>query len=168
MLLRSSITTTKKFFKSTLKNFKSFFSSGYQKLPKSTSPYNHLSYCEATNHVMDTNIDNNNGNYTKLSNASPSKEKNQVKKREVFDKKNNEKRMTLQGEKQKDSSFISKDMRERRYCMVEEKLRELKMLDISNVDYVMDIEEVLYFYSRITSPTYLEIVDRFFMEMYLD
>lgn len=117
---------------------------------------------------MDTNIDNNNGNYTKLSNASPSKEKNQVKKREVFDKKNNEKRMTLQGEKQKDSPFISKDMRERRYCMVEEKLRELKMLDISNVDYVMDIEEVLYFYSRLTSPTYLEIVDRFFMEMYLD
>ncbi|XP_058763261.1 uncharacterized protein LOC131636665 [Vicia villosa] len=172
MLLRSSITTTKKFFKTTLKNFKSLFSSGYQKLPKSTSPYNHLSYCEASNHVMDIdmnmNNDNKNGSYTKLSNASPSKEKNQVKKREVFDKKNNEKRLTLQGEKQKDSSFISKAMKERRYCMVEKKLRELEMLDMSNEDYVMDIEEVLYYYSKLTSPAYLEIVDRFFMEMYSD
>ncbi|CAI8594774.1 unnamed protein product [Vicia faba] len=173
MLLRSSITTTKKFFKTTLKNFKSFFSSGYQKLPKSTSPYNHISYCETSNHVMDIdmdmNISNNNGNYTKLCNASTSKEKNnQVKKREVFENKNNEKRLTLQGEKQKDSSFISKAMKERRFCMVEKKLRELEKLDISNVDYVMDIEEVLYYYSRLTSPTYLEIVDRFFMEMYSD
>lgn len=166
MLLRSSITTTKKFFKTTLKNFKSFFSSGYQKLPKSTSPYNHLSCSEPSNHVMDMNIDNKNGSYTKLSNASPSKEKNQVKKGEVFDKKNNEKRLTLQGEKQKVSSFISKDMRERRYCMVEKKLRQLEMLDMSNEDYVMDIEEVLYYYSKLTSPAYLEIVDRFFMEMY--
>ncbi|KAJ1393511.1 hypothetical protein SESBI_34874 [Sesbania bispinosa] len=50
--------------------------------------------------------------------------------------------------------------------MVEKKLRELEMLDMSNVDYVLDIEEVLHYYSRLTCPAYLEIVDKFFMEMY--
>jgi len=168
MLLRSSITTTKKFFKNTLKNFKSLFSSDYQKLPKSASPHNQLSYSLAANHVMDMNINNNNGSYMKLSNASPSEEKNRGKKREVFDNKNNEKRLTLQRGKQKDSSYTSKDMRERKYCMVKEKLRELEMLDISNVDYAMDIEEVLYYYSRLTCPAYVEIVDRFFVEIYSD
>ncbi|GAU43464.1 hypothetical protein TSUD_141020 [Trifolium subterraneum] len=174
MLLRSSITTTKKFFQKTLKNFKSLFSSDYQKLPKSTSPHNHLSYFVAENHVMDIdmgmdmNISNKNGNYVKLSNASPYKEKIQVKKREVYEKKkNNEKRLSLQRGKQKDSSLFSNDMKERRY-MVEEKLKELEMLDINNVDYVMDIEEVLHYYSRLTCPAYVEIVDRFFMEMYSD
>jgi hypothetical protein len=170
MLLRSSITTTKKFFQKTLKNFKSLFSSDYQKLPKSTSPHNHLSYSVAENHVMDIdmNISNNNGSYMKLPNASPYKEKNQVKKREVYENKNNEKRLTLQRGKQKDSSLLfSNDMKERRY-MVEEKLKELEMLDINNVDHVMDIEEVLHYYSRLTCPAYVEIVDRFFMEMYSD
>jgi hypothetical protein len=174
MLLRSSITTTKKFFQKTLKNFKSLFSSDYQKLPKSASPHNHLSYSSVVaNHVMDIDMDmnisnNNNGSYMKLSNASPYKEKNQVKKREVYENKNNENRLTLQRGKQKDSSLLfSNDMKERRY-MVEEKLKELEMLDINNVDYVMDIEEVLHYYSRLTCPAYVEIVDRFFMEMYSD
>ncbi|XP_045789156.1 uncharacterized protein LOC123884173 [Trifolium pratense] len=166
MLLRNPITTTKKFFQKTIKNFKSLFSSDYEKLPKSTSPHHHLSYPVAANHVMDIdmdmNISNKNGSYVKLSNASPYKEKNQVKKREVY-----EKRLALQRGKQKDSSLFSNDMKERRY-MVEEKLKELEMLDISNVDYVMDIEEVLHYYSRLTCPTYVEIVDRFFMEMYSD
>jgi hypothetical protein len=116
---------------------------------------------------IDMNISNNNGSYMKLPNASPYKEKNQVKKREVYENKNNEKRLILQIGKQKDSLLFSNDMKERRY-MVEEKLKELEMLDINNVDYVMDIEEVLHYYSRLTCPAYVEIVDRFFMEMYSD
>ena len=46
--------------------------------------------------------------------------------------------------------------------MVEQKLRELEMLDMNNVEYVLDIEEVLHYYSRLTCPAYLEIVDKFF------
>ena len=57
-------------------------------------------------------------------------------------------------------------MKEHRYCMVEQKLREVEMLDMNNVEYVLDIEEVLHYYSRLTCPAYLEIVDKFFLEMY--
>ncbi|XP_068343035.1 uncharacterized protein [Pyrus communis] len=53
-----------------------------------------------------------------------------------------------------------------RGCLVEQKLKELEMLDVSNVDHVLDIEEVLHYYSRLTCPAYLEIVEKFFMEMY--
>ncbi|XP_004512977.1 uncharacterized protein [Cicer arietinum] len=154
MLLRSSITSTKKFFQKTLKNFKSFFSSEYQRLPKSTSPHNHLSYYVAAKHVM---------NMDKGESSSSSSTK---QKQEHENNKNNEKRLTLQRGKQKDSKFIDVDMKERRNCFVEEKLKELEMLDMDNVDYVMDIEEVLHYYSRLTCPVYVEIVDKFFMEMY--
>ncbi|XP_061348385.1 uncharacterized protein LOC133293800 [Gastrolobium bilobum] len=212
MLLRSSISSTKKFFQKTLKNFKSFFSPGYQRLPK-TPPHNHFSYSVATTNVMDMNSNTNtntnintsyhdleklytdftdqwesekektrrrskkkaalssptkqenevyNGSFINLSNASPSSQKkNQVEKREECENKNNMGR-------QQDSSFNSMGMKEHRYCMVEQKLRELEKLDMSNVDYVLDIEEVLHYYSRLTCPAYLEIVDKFFMEMYSD
>ena len=41
------------------------------------------------------------------------------------------------------------------------------MMDIINVDHVLDIE-VLYYYSRLTCPAYLDIVDKFFMDMYAE
>lgn len=209
MLLRSSITSTKKFFQKTLKNFKSLFSSDYQRLPKSTTPdpHNHLSYnsvaaTTTTNNEMDNmNNNKNNTSYQELEklyitdqwesenqkarrsrrikkkeaaliSSSPTKQQQQhdqvysespfheVEKREEFYNKNNKRSLTLQrvrGKKQKDKDSL---------CMVEQKLRELEMLDMSNVDHVMDIEEVLHYYSRLTCPAYLEIVDRFFMEMY--
>ncbi|KAJ1419393.1 hypothetical protein SESBI_15144 [Sesbania bispinosa] len=213
MLLTSSISSTKKFFQKTLKNFKSFFSSsGYQRLPK--SPHNPFSHSVAApNVIMDMKNSNTsyqdldklhadhfnndqweseqekqrrrikkkaalpsptkqenevyNGSYIRLSNPSPSEKKNhQVEKREKCDNQNNKRSLTLQKGRQKDSSFVSIGMKEHRYCLVEQKLRELEMLDMSNVDYVLDIEEVLHYYSRLTCPAYLEIVEKFFMEIY--
>ncbi|KAK7398943.1 hypothetical protein VNO78_10117 [Psophocarpus tetragonolobus] len=49
---------------------------------------------------------------------------------------------------------------------VEKKLRELLKLNMSDVDHVLDIEEVLHYYSRLTCPLYLEIVDKLFMQLY--
>lgn len=57
-------------------------------------------------------------------------------------------------------------VREEKGCLVTRKLRELEMMDVSNVEHVLDIEEVLHYYSRLTCPAYLDIVDKFFMEMY--
>lgn len=210
MLLRSSISSTKKFFQKTLKNFKSLFSPGYyERLPK-TPPHNHFSYSVAGVKDMDMNSNTSyhesdkyctdfnvqwdseqekarrrtkkkdailpsptkqqnevySGSYISLSNASPAKKKNQVEKREEYDKQNKERGLTHQRGRQKDSSLSSTGMKEHRNCMVEQKLRELEMLDMSNVDYVLDIEEVLHYYSRLTCPAYLEIVDTFFVEMY--
>ncbi|KAJ4833424.1 hypothetical protein Tsubulata_034351 [Turnera subulata] len=58
--------------------------------------------------------------------------------------------------------------REARSFVVAQKLKELEMMDVSNIDHVLDIEEVLHYYSRLTCPAYLELVDKFFMEIYAE
>ncbi|KAI8026037.1 hypothetical protein LOK49_LG02G00967 [Camellia lanceoleosa] len=50
--------------------------------------------------------------------------------------------------------------------MLAEKMRELEMMDMNDVDHVLDMEEVLHNYSRLTCPVYLDIVDNFFVDMY--
>lgn len=51
---------------------------------------------------------------------------------------------------------------------ITESLKELEKMDVSNVDHLLDIEEVLHYYSRITCPLYVDIVNKFFMEMYAE
>lgn len=48
---------------------------------------------------------------------------------------------------------------------VAERLKELEKADNTNADHLLDIEEVFHYYSRLTSPVFLEIVDEFFLEM---
>ncbi|KAL2493097.1 Uncharacterized protein Adt_28725 [Abeliophyllum distichum] len=48
------------------------------------------------------------------------------------------------------------------------KMRELEMMDVNDTDHVLDIEEVLHYYSRLTCPAYQDIVDKFFMDMYAE
>ena len=189
MLLGSSISnTTKKFFQRALENFKSCFSPGYQKLPK-TPPHNQFScsldinnnpcyeelekfYSDFTKQ-WDSEKEKqgrrrskkkgqevlNNESFVSLNNASH----DQIEKSEECDKNKNNIGLTHHSEKQKLNYM--KDRKGNGNRMVEKKLRELEMLDMSDVDYVLDIEEVLHYYSRLTCPVYLEIVDKFFMEM---
>lgn len=213
-MLLSSISSTKKFFQKTIKNFKSFFSPGYQRLPKA-SPHNHFPYSVAASSAMDMTSNTSSyqdmeklytdfsdqweseigkarrrrsikkkssptlmpskqenevysGSYISLSNASHDQKKKLEKKVEGGDNnsQNNKRGLTLQKGMQRESPFMSIGTKEHRYCMVEQKLRELEMLDMNNVEYVLDIEEVLHYYSRLTCPAYLEIVDKFFLEMY--
>lgn len=46
------------------------------------------------------------------------------------------------------------------------KMKELEMFDMNDLDHVMDVEEVMHYYSRLTCPLYLDIVDKFFMDVY--
>lgn len=46
------------------------------------------------------------------------------------------------------------------------KMKELEMMNVGDMEHVLDVEEALHYYSRLKSPAYLSIVDRFFMEMY--
>lgn len=48
-----------------------------------------------------------------------------------------------------------------------QKMKDLEM-GVGDVEQVLDIEEALHYYSRLTSPAYLDIVDKFFMEMYTE
>lgn len=56
--------------------------------------------------------------------------------------------------------------REERSYLVAQKLKDLKMLENYKDEHALDIEQVLYYYSRLTCPAYVEIVDNFFMQMY--
>lgn len=46
-----------------------------------------------------------------------------------------------------------------------QKMKELGMMDPSDLEHVLDIEEALYYYSRLKCPIYLDIVDKFFMNI---
>ncbi|PNY04491.1 ATP-dependent RNA helicase DDX11-like protein [Trifolium pratense] len=46
------------------------------------------------------------------------------------------------------------------------KMKELDMNDSSDVEQVLDIEEALHYYSRLKSPVYLDIVDKFFTDIH--
>ncbi|GFZ11794.1 hypothetical protein Acr_23g0001790 [Actinidia rufa] len=47
-----------------------------------------------------------------------------------------------------------------------QKMKELEMMELTEVDHVLDIEEVLHYYSCLKCPAYLDIVDKFFIDMY--
>ncbi|KAL9330171.1 hypothetical protein ACSQ67_005174 [Phaseolus vulgaris] len=187
MQLGSSISNTIKFLHKTIQNFKSCFSPGYQKLPK-TPPQNHVSGLDNNNPCFE-DLEKFYSDFTKQWDSEKEKKK---KGKEVPDERfiglNNARReqkmndetekteecvkkktkgLTNERMKEKDSSLNV--MRGRRgngnYLRMEKKLREMEMLEKSDVDYVLDIEEVLHYYSRLTCPMYLQIVDKFLMEM---
>ncbi|KAK4280882.1 hypothetical protein QN277_012441 [Acacia crassicarpa] len=209
MLLRSSITSTKKFFHRTLENLKHFFSPGYHRLPK-TPPHDHFTFpLTATSDFVNAN--NNNPTYEDLEKfyvnfteqwdsqkekqrrgskkktviSAPAKQVydgnfvcaspvqkmiNHMEKREEIDRRNSKRIITHHHTGKKQGTTIVSTVQvmseKRKDCIVEKKLRELEMLDKGNVDHVMDIEEVLHYYSKLTCPAYLEILEKFFMEMY--
>ncbi|XP_076936753.1 uncharacterized protein LOC143604034 [Bidens hawaiensis] len=51
---------------------------------------------------------------------------------------------------------------------LEKKMKELEMMDVKDEEHVMDIEEVIHYYSLLTSPMYQDLVDKFFTYMYSD
>ncbi|XWS72021.1 hypothetical protein CRYUN_Cryun02cG0004800 [Craigia yunnanensis] len=196
MMLRNSISNTKKFFQKTLQSFRYFFSGDepYQKLPK-TSPYHPYSF---TTTGVDMNLqtsyqdlekfytdftdlwDSDNGkgkkrNKNKIMSTSTGEEKGNnkgsftqftTKRREDIDQ--SKMRNTAKTEKKQEDYSHSKNKREASSLSVAQKLKELEMMDMSNVDHVLDIEEVLHYYSRLTCPAFLDIVDKFFMDMYTE
>ncbi|KAK2385446.1 hypothetical protein QL285_072685 [Trifolium repens] len=178
MLLRTSISKYKKFFQNTLNNFKSLFSQSYQKIPK-TPPHNELDkFYSAFTEKWDLGkgkTKKRSKNKVMLSSSTKQEEEeevhlheeswvglnNKLQKREKFEEQKNRRSLIHQRGQKQDSSSMLNSKR-----MVEKKMKQLEMLEMSNVDYILDIEEVLHYYSRLTCPSYIEIVDKFFMEMY--
>ncbi|KAL5572665.1 hypothetical protein UlMin_022262 [Ulmus minor] len=203
MMLRNSISSTRKFFQKTLGSLKSFFSGGsYEKLPKSPLINNATPFPNPINNVQPSSKEldkfyanqwdySSNQNedckktscrrrITSLSNKqdqdevhqpakSPSKKKNNYaieRRSEAYYN-----RKTTKVKRLEDQNCSGKELKReqgKKYCLVEEKLKELEMLDKSNVDHVLDIEEILHYYSRLTCPAYVDIVDNFFVEMFVE
>ncbi|XP_021741534.1 uncharacterized protein LOC110707794 [Chenopodium quinoa] len=227
MLLRNSISNTKKFFQKTIDNVKSFLSVGstYERLPK-TPPFHPFSCGRDTNRGRDgesgydNELDNLYNEFTHQWDSRKGKVKKKAQKNTVratakksqqffldhssqkencnnyaarteddvkkpekrgdfnkgncVSKENNnaEIREVLKskglnvspGNKRK-PELCSRSVRENRLCFVAEKLKELEMMDKGNVDHKLDVEEFLRYYSRLTCPAYLDIVDKFLGEM---
>ncbi|XAR66991.1 hypothetical protein NMG60_11013396 [Bertholletia excelsa] len=201
MLLRTTISNTKKFFQRTLESFKSFLSLGYERLPKTPplSPHMDLNLSQSYRELDKFYTD-----FTDKWDRDQGKEKKKTKKKPVLqpgkddrevqngsldkfitstptkgfegERREGEEKKRLVGERIRRrenttqiSSSCSRDVKEKgRSCLVQQKLRELEMLDKSNIEHVLDIEEVLHYYSRLTCPAYVDIVDKFFMDMYTE
>ncbi|KAL3535755.1 hypothetical protein ACH5RR_004216 [Cinchona calisaya] len=191
MLLRT-ISNTKKFFQKTVENFKSFLSGGYERLPKNSpcssfpcggsNIHHQLNYTrsyrelDSTHHDQQTikgrekkkessrnesRIRNNlTINYTNNVGSGPEKRNYQQVDRKV-ENDEKKKRIIYEGKKRQ-------VLKVERSFLVMKKLKELEMIDKSNMEHVLDIEEVLHYYSRLTCPAYVDLVDRFFMDMYAE
>ncbi|XP_022973644.1 uncharacterized protein LOC111472233 [Cucurbita maxima] len=170
MFLLPSISTTKKFFKKTICNFKSFFSNTYHRLPKAAPPFT------AGPEMAKDEVQN--GSFTKSNGNNAVHFSKTIDKTQMDRVEKNEQSIkigaTHQRKSQENRESRSKRSRrlyeydERRVCLVAKKIKELEKLDARNVDHSLDIEEILHYYSRLTCPTYLEIVDTFFMDMFAE
>ncbi|MCE3052125.1 hypothetical protein HAX54_051633 [Datura stramonium] len=183
MFLKTSISTTKKLFQKTLDSVKYLFSGGYQKIPKSPP-------CCADGTDTDTNIVSQ--SYTELDkfytgfsthwdrhkkkkniimSCPPAKEDKLIRRKGNYHVLEKDYNNQVVDSKRKDiiiyegKKKYQEWRREERSNLVAQKLKELKMLENKD-QHALDIEEVLYYYSRLTCPAYVEIVDKFFMEMY--
>ncbi|XVF88528.1 hypothetical protein PTKIN_Ptkin19aG0057600 [Pterospermum kingtungense] len=188
MQLRNSISNTKKFFQKTLQSFKSFFSTSsepYQKLPKA-SLYNPISFATTTptgiglNNPQASNFQDLDKFYSDFTDrwGSGSGQTKKRQKQKIMistghdhhptgEEKQRRDQGNDQSKRREDYSY-SKGKREAISLSVAQKLKEIEMMDMSNVDHVLDIEEILHYYSRLTCPAYLDIVDKFFMDMYTE
>ncbi|XP_060675983.1 uncharacterized protein LOC132805136 [Ziziphus jujuba] len=189
MLIKETINKRKNFFHKTLQNLKSFFLGGYQKLPKSLSfnPFSCASgklknykgdhyytdfYDEWESHL--DKLSKRDGNDTTAS-KDVMKEENTSGGNIIFPEPSPVKTKQEGGLKEKKKiggSNLGKvkesnaqKMNSGGYALAQ-KMKELEIMDAGDVEQVLDIEEALHYYSRLKSPVYVDIVDKFFMDMY--
>ncbi|KAK4713445.1 hypothetical protein R3W88_019352 [Solanum pinnatisectum] len=137
MFLKISISTTKKLIQKTLYNVKYLFSGGGGGGGYQKIP---KTYTEQKKIII-------------MSFPPPTKEDQVSKRKEII---------MYDGKKK----YEEKRIRDDRSYLVAQKLNELKMLENYKDEHALDIEQVLYYYSRLTCPAYVEIVDKFFMQIY--
>ncbi|ESQ48338.1 hypothetical protein EUTSA_v10022394mg [Eutrema salsugineum] len=49
---------------------------------------------------------------------------------------------------------------------MERKIKEMYTIEAGDIEQALDVEEALHYYSRLRSPVYLNIVDKFFSDLY--
>nr|XP_043617483.1 uncharacterized protein LOC122589275 [Erigeron canadensis] len=167
MLLRKTLHTTKKFLNKTLQNFKCFVFGGYKKLTRAPSLK-----------IFRTNM--NNPKMQQLDNfykqvCEQLDSNDDVKVSEKQDLESNRSMINAQGHnsvvissvEEEENNGCSKWVDGRSQSSVlERKMKELEMMDVKDEEHVLDVEEVLHYYSLLTSPIYQDLVDKFFTDMY--
>ncbi|KAL6006243.1 hypothetical protein ACLOJK_040289 [Asimina triloba] len=190
MLLKNPIRRTKKLFHKTLQRIKASLSSGYQRLPKPPP-------CNPFSCVHDSMLGNSFRDIESFCNdqwrdADDHEEKKMGSRRRKIKIKELESgevrmgsarflncecegrscsqrsaRLTIQ-EITEGAGSSSRRLRFHACRVVSERLKELEKMEASDVDHVLDVEEVLHYYSRIKCPLYVDIFNKFFLEMFVE
>ncbi|KAL7603757.1 uncharacterized protein LOC111886814 [Lactuca sativa] len=175
MLLRKTIRKTKNFLNKTLQNFKSFVFGGYKKLSKAPS-------LKLFNNPKMQHLDNFYKEFCEkwdsdANNANPNLKGDIESNGSVIEVSNTNNKGTNMTQDQK-SVVISSSLEDKKdggcsnegsqIHVLEQKMKELEMMDMKDEEQVLDIEEVLHYYSLLTSPIYQDLVDKFFTDMYSD
>ncbi|CAK9174608.1 unnamed protein product [Ilex paraguariensis] len=180
MLIKKTMDKTKNFVHKALQNLKSFLFGGSQKLLRS-HPLNPLFGCNNSSKMQELN--NFYREFSAQWEADPDEAMKRNKMTRVEDAssgsfKNNAelsvvKKTQERGKEEKTGGYHEEQRREP--CspsanggghVLAQKMKELEKMDVDDVDHALDIEEVLHYYSRLTSPIYLDIVDNFFEDMH--
>lgn len=147
-----SIQRVGRFFKKTLGSIKSTICSGYYKtLPNNTpllSPFSYSRRCPEDSQTEET--------YSVISSDTA-----------VTDTRH-EKSLKSQHKKRRKKVAEPFEESKRRGDLLEQKMKDLNMVDLRDVEHALDIREALRCYSSIRSPVYLDIVDNFFTDMYYE
>lgn len=190
MLFKETIDKSKVLAQKTIQNLKSFLFGGYQKLPKSFSfnsfscGSSKLKNCKTDQiytgfyEEWEPRLDeiDKRGNKVSLASEELMKEEesacgeNYLKLEEQNPVKN--KKQGLKEKKKIGSSRVgkAKELNSQNTNVtghvLAQKMRELEMIDAGDMEQALDIEEAIHYYSRLKSPVYLDIVDKFFVDMY--
>ncbi|KAL1203560.1 hypothetical protein V5N11_033420 [Cardamine amara subsp. amara] len=148
-----SIQRVGRFIKKTLGSIKSTICSGdYKKLPNNTpllSPFSYSRRCPEDSQTEET--------YSVISCDTAATD---ITKHEKSLKSQHKKRQKKIAEPFEESK--------RRGDLLAQKMKDLNMVDLRDVEHALDVREALRCYSSIRSPVYLDIVDNFFTDMYYE
>ncbi|XP_022892043.1 uncharacterized protein LOC111406915 [Olea europaea var. sylvestris] len=178
MQLKESIYKTRHYIHRTLRNLKSSLLGDYQKLPKTphVNPLFNPKMQDLDNFYKDFSQ-----HWDSDHNKVLKKKKNgrfSVKEKRKRDEKSSCSGRSMNGarkeEKKDESNIVCQTCMEGKQVGssskivngLAHKMKELEMFDMNDLDHVMDVEEVMHYYSRLTCPLYLDIVDKFFMDVY--
>ncbi|PIN05904.1 hypothetical protein CDL12_21550 [Handroanthus impetiginosus] len=163
MLIKETLHRTKKFFHKTFINLKSYFNQNLPKKPTFNaiiSSSNKIDFYEDSTDVIKMKEEQFSPKVQTKGDEQRSKSSISVADCSgLEDLKEEKKGSENLGRKMKESSFLAAEA-------LAQKMKELEMMDVNDMDHVLDIEEVLHYYSRLTCPAYQEIIDKFFIDMY--
>ncbi|XP_026411348.1 uncharacterized protein LOC113306650 [Papaver somniferum] len=186
LLTNTLLENTKKFFTKTFRTFKSFVSSSggrkqYQKLPKNSTTCTTIQGDEDDNHAKGTHhrskslvIDDKENYSSSIIKTAPNDQEIVLSSAPAniattSSSQGVNKRRVLQGEDENGYERFSKDKKLEIKQKMIKKLgladKEMIVMRNDHKEYVMDVQEMLHYYSHITCPSYLDILDKFLMEL---
>ncbi|CAN4086849.1 unnamed protein product [Withania somnifera] len=196
MLLKKTIQKTKNFLYKTPHNLKSFLFGGQHKLPKAARHFNPFfsvsKRISGSKRISKTTINELDDLYKDCYQQWHQPDQNKIHDRKITGKIASKYQEKAEGDYSESQSKLAvrfgmedieretrkEDDKKGREVLtrstskggptLRHKMEELEMMEGEDMDHVLDIEEVLQCYSLLNSPVYVDIVDRFFMDMYTE